>query len=91
MNGSEDWRPYVRALIYPVQFERDPLHGLDRVLESVEAGGVLDASPERCLGAVRTALASDEGLAELIPQGHSEDAIRRFLSELEQRLAARAS
>ena len=84
---SEDFRPCIRALIYPVQFERDPLDGVDRVVRAALAEGVLGAPPERCLALLRSALASDERLAQLIPQDHPEEAIRRFLAEVERRLS----
>jgi hypothetical protein len=87
MEELEDWRPYIRALIYPVQFEPEPVRGIDRVLKFVVRSGALDASPAVYLAAVRAALASNDRLAELIPQDHSETAIRELLTELERRLA----
>jgi len=85
---QDEWKPYIRALIYPIQFEADPTQGVDRVLEHVVARGALGASPAIYLGSVRAALSSRIPLATLIPQSHSESAIRRFLAEVEQRLAA---
>ena len=87
MEEFGDWRPYIRALIYPVQFEPEPLRGIDRVLELVVGRSALDASPAVYLAAVRAALASNVRLAELIPQDHSETAIRELLTEVERRLA----
>ncbi len=86
---SEDWKPPIRALIYPVQFEADLLKHVDFVVKSVMQDRVLETSPERYLASIRTALSSQVRLSELIPQPHSEEKIRRFLSEVEKRLAAR--
>jgi hypothetical protein len=88
MAESNDWAPHIRALIYPIQFEADPIQGVDRVLEVVVQRRALGASPARYLASVRAALASDICLSELIPQNHSEGEIRRFLAEVERRLAA---
>ena len=76
----------IRALIYPVQFERDPVDGIDHALEVIVRARALDKSPEEYAAAVRAALRSDERLALLIPQGHSESVIRTYLAELEKRL-----
>jgi len=88
MVKSDNWAPHIRALIYPVQFETDPLQGLDRVIDLVVKKRALGASPDRYLASVRMALASSTHLSDLIPQDHSEEAIRRFLSEVKRRLAA---
>jgi hypothetical protein len=85
-----DFRGHVRALLYVVQFERDPADGVARAIEQVVRRRALDAGPEEYLASVRAALASDEELAALIPQPHPEDAVRRFLGLVEQRLAAQA-
>ena len=85
---SDDWKPYVRALIYPIQFDPDPIQGIDRVLEFVVQRGALGASTARYLASVRKALASRSHLAKLIPQDHPEATIRQFLLELEHRLTA---
>jgi hypothetical protein len=76
----------VRALIYPVQFERNPVDAVDRVLEMVVRTGCLDGTPVEYLNAISEALASTEQLADLIPQDHSEEAIRRFLAKVARRI-----
>lgn len=43
------WDGCTRALLYPVQFERDPLTGVDRVLEVVVRNRVLGLAPARYL------------------------------------------
>jgi hypothetical protein len=47
----------------------------------------LGVSPETYLASVRMALGSNSRLCELIPGNHSEETIRRFLAEVERRLA----
>jgi hypothetical protein len=77
----------ISALIYPIQFENDPIDGVDRVLKIVVAARALDATPEQYARAVQAALQSDEALGLLIPQPHPELAIRKYLAEVERRLA----
>ena len=72
----------ISAVIYPVQFDRDPSDGLERVLLQVVERQALDASPTEYLAAIRAALASNVALDTLIPQGHSDATIRRYLGEL---------
>jgi hypothetical protein len=74
--------------MYGIQFEKNPLDGLDRVLQQVVQAGALSATPTQYLMSIRSALASETSLAELIPQEHSEEAIRRYLEELEHRIQA---
>src|SRR4030095_1010919 len=86
MENADIWKAHVRALIYPIQFEKNPLDGMDRVLEQVVKAGALGATPQEFLSSVRTALTSQIDLARLIPQDHSELTIRIFLAEVERRL-----
>jgi hypothetical protein len=76
----------VRGLIYPIQFDENPVSGVDRVLSQVVHAKAMNAEPEEYLAAVQGALRSDERLAELIPQGHSEPVIRAYLAEIQKRL-----
>jgi hypothetical protein len=86
--GPDPWDGSIRALLYPVQFERDPLDGIDRVMEEVVQKRALGLAPADYLALVRAALASDAGLASLLPQPHPEAVVRRYLGEVERRLAA---
>jgi hypothetical protein len=86
--GPHPWDGCVRALLYPVQFEPDPLDGLDRVLETVVRVRALGLAPADYRRLVRAALASDAGLASVLPQPHPEPVVRRYLREVEHRLAA---
>jgi hypothetical protein len=88
MEPVDQWAGHIRALLYPIQFEGDPLDGVDRVLQKVVEIGALRSSPKQDLATIRSALASEIRLAELIPQRHSEETIRRYLTELERRLQA---
>ena len=76
----------LRALIYPVQFEADPLNGLDRVVAQVVFAEHLRLPQPDVIAAIDAGLASHAKLSELIPQGHSEAVIRGFLSALRKRL-----
>jgi hypothetical protein len=78
-------------LIYPIQFDADPLLSVDRVMECVVARSALGGSPAMYLHAVRKALASQDRIATLIPQDHPESVIRGFLAEVERRLIATTS
>jgi hypothetical protein len=78
------------VLIYPIQFDHDPMVNVDRILALV-------ADPRRnatsntlhdYLPAIRAGLASSEPLSELIPQSHSEAVIRSYLQALEQRISS---
>ncbi|MEJ7728973.1 MAG: hypothetical protein WKG00_07150 [Polyangiaceae bacterium] len=87
---TSDFRGHVRALLYVVQFARDPAQAVGHALDQVVRKRALGAGPEEYLASVRAALASEEELADLIPQPHPEDVVRRFLGLVEQRLAAEA-
>jgi hypothetical protein len=80
------WEGHIRAVLYGVQFEKNPLDGLDRVMQQVVLAGALSAPPERYLASIQTALAGETPLAELIPQPHSEETVRRYLRALEHRI-----
>lgn len=87
--GEPDpWDGCIRALLYPVQFERDPLDGIDRVMELVVRRRALGLAPADYLALVRAALASEAELASLLPQPHPEPVVRHYLREVERRLAA---
>jgi hypothetical protein len=79
----------IRALIYPIQFENDPVDGVDKVLERVVGAGALGATPHQYAHAIQTALQSDEPLGLLIPQPHPEPAIRIYLAAIRKRLVNR--
>jgi hypothetical protein len=81
-----DWRPLLCAVIYVVQFQADPLHAIDHVFAQVIEPGALGATREAYRDALAQALASDDALATLIPQPHSEATIRQFIAQLFHRL-----
>ncbi len=76
----------LNALIYPVQFEREPVQGIDRVLRMVVFADHLNLQVRDVIAAIDEGLASDAKLSELIPQGHSEAIIRDYLTALRIRL-----
>jgi hypothetical protein len=79
----------IRSLIYPVQFEKDPNNGIERVVEFIIEDVALGVgvSREKYIAAIKSALNSTEELSTLIPQPHSDLVIREFLRELERTLA----
>ena len=76
----------LRMLIYPNQFDSDPLSGIDRVVAQVVFADHLRLPLPDVIAAIDAGLASDAKLSELIPQSHSEVVIRGFLSALRMRL-----
>jgi hypothetical protein len=76
----------LRMLIYPIQFEADPLNGIDRVVAQVVFAEHLRLPLPDVIAAIDEGLASHAKLSELIPQSHSEAVIRGFLSALRMRL-----
>ena len=76
----------IRALIYPVQFDDNPLEAVDRVIDTVVRTRSLDATPEEYRSGIREALTSADRLSDLIPQDHSDDVIRRYLAEVARRI-----
>ena len=85
---QHDWTPLLRAVIYVVQFDADPTQAIDRVLTQVIEPKGLGATREAYRAALVQAMASDETLAALVPQPHSETIIRQYLALLYQRLQA---
>lgn len=84
--SDDRWKGLIRALVYPVQFERNPIDGVDRVVGLIAGGRALSGSADEYAVAVDAALRSDEHLAALIPQPHSETLIRAYLAELRKHL-----
>jgi len=80
----------VRALLYPVQFEAKPEHGIDRVVQSVVLGKALKATFSEYQSAIVTALGSDEMLSKIIPQDHDEGTTRSYLTQLSSKLGEMA-
>ena len=76
----------VRALIYPVQFDENPLEAVDRVIDTVVKPRSLDATPEEYRAGIHEALTRADRLSDLIPQDHSEDVIRKYLAEVARRI-----
>jgi hypothetical protein len=76
----------LRMLIYPIQFEADPLDGIDRVVTQVVFAEHLKLTRPEVIAAIDAGLASHTSLSELIPQPHAEPVIRGFLSAMRVRL-----
>jgi hypothetical protein len=76
----------LRMLIYPIQFDADPLKGIDRVVSQVVFAEHLKLTLPQVIAAIDAGLVSRASLSELIPQRHSESVIRGFLSAMRMRL-----
>jgi hypothetical protein len=81
----------IRALLYPILFQENPLEAVDRVLKTVVDRQALGATPAEYLEAVRNALASESLLGEILPQPHSEKTLREFLAKVANRLETNKS
>lgn len=86
MSEAETWKAHVRALIYPVQFNANPLEGIDRVIEQVVLRHALGADERQYRKSIQDALQSGTQLSALLPQDHPEGVIREYLSQLAVRL-----
>jgi len=84
---DDDTKGLIQTLIYPVQFEKDPQNGIERVIEFVLQDKTAGVSREKYIAAIKAALISTEDLSTLIPQPHSDSTIRDYLRELENTLA----
>jgi alkanesulfonate monooxygenase SsuD/methylene tetrahydromethanopterin reductase-like flavin-dependent oxidoreductase (luciferase family) len=84
------WSPLIRACLYVVMFERNPLHSVDRVTQMIRNGSLLAGTPEEYAQAIREALSSDAVLSLLVGEQtpDSETICRSYLAELERRLEA---
>jgi hypothetical protein len=76
----------LRMLIYPIQFDTEPVQGIERVLQGVVFASHSNLKVRDVIAAIDAGLASNAKLSELIPQGHSEEVIRGFLSALRKRI-----
>jgi len=85
-----DWRraAILRMLLYPIQFDTDPMQGIDRVLARDVFGGHSKLLAAEVISAIDAGLASDAKLSELIPMSHSERVLRVYLANLRTRLDA---
>lgn len=83
-----EWRhaAILRMLIYPIQFDTDPLKGIDRVLAREMFASHSSLWPADVIAAIDAGLASGARLSELIHQSHSENVIRGYLLALRKRL-----
>ncbi len=75
-----DWKPQIRKLLYPVQFEEQPLDGLDRVLS-------MQTDPSSSAPAIEQALTSGEPLGNLLATPIEEDKARAFLQAYLERVS----
>ena len=81
----------IRALLYPILFEKNPLDAIDHVWQIVVEREALSAAPVEYLTAIRNGLAGETSLGTLLPQSHTEASIREFLAAIAARLEKRGS
>lgn len=79
-------RGRIRTVIYPIQFEKDPVDGMERVFKTVLAPNIMNVPLSDYADSIRIALESSEELSTLIAKNHSEPTIRRYLVKLLQRI-----
>jgi hypothetical protein len=85
---DDQGRGLIRRLLYPAQFEDNPHNAIDRVLaQSIDQQQAIVSAAT--VAAIAKALASPESLADLIPQPHSESAVRAYLAQLKKEIESR--
>lgn len=86
--NAHDWRPILRALLYPIIFEVQPQASVDRVIRDIVDREALGMTRLQYQAAIRQALASSEELSQLLPlaANQSEATIRDYLRVLATRL-----
>jgi hypothetical protein len=80
---DEDKQALVRAVIYPIQFEKEPVDSVDHIFELLNNDQLPQASIGEYADAINSALESDKELSALVPQGHNEEVIRSYLAQLQ--------
>ncbi len=83
----EHWQGIIRRLIYIIQFEDDPLNGIDRVVNHIMKIRESQPNKDEYILAIEVALESNTLLSDLIPQSHSESSIRNYLKEILKRIS----
>jgi hypothetical protein len=78
----------IRALLYPVLFERHIMDGVERA-RRVVIDRALGGTPDDYREAIRSALASASPLCQFGSELHSEQEIREYLGEIARRLEPR--
>ena len=73
--------------MYPVQFELDPTESVDRVLRVVIVEKSLGADAGEYASAIKSALDSHEHLADLLSASQEESVVRKYLQQVQQKLA----
>jgi hypothetical protein len=78
----------IRALLYPVLFERRIMDGVERALRVV-IDRALGGTPDDYREAIRSALTGEAPLCQFGSELHSEQEIREYLGEIARRLEPR--
>ncbi len=77
----------IRALMYPVQFDDNPVESVEHVIRNVVKSRSLNASEEEYATAIKKALRSDENLADILPSEQNEHMLREYLVRVGANLA----
>ena len=91
MENSNDWRPLIRALLYPIIFEAQPHRSVDRVVHDIVDQEALGMTKPQYQAAIQQALKSSEELCQLLPlaMNQSEATIRDYLEGIAERLKSK--
>jgi hypothetical protein len=76
----------ILALLYPVQFEEQPVQGIDRVIRMVVNREALQSSETDYVKAITSALDSTDTLSTILPSRHDEETVRNYLRALKEKL-----
>jgi hypothetical protein len=80
------WKPFVRQVLYPVQFENVPMDGIDRVFQQVIDAPKNSHDHGQYLEAIQGALESKEPVGRMFGMDHPEPSVRQFLEAVKTRL-----
>jgi hypothetical protein len=76
------------VLIYPIQFEANPLDAVDRVVNQIIPDAGIQAPPGEYVVAISSALQHADEVVALLPLRASKAAVCDYLREVQRRLLA---
>ena len=82
----DDWEGFLRVLTYGIGQTNEPMREIDTAFNGGINRGALGGSPEEYLDAIRSGLASNLDLADVIGLRHGDAVVREFLGAVEVRL-----
>lgn len=89
-NQEQDWRPFLRVLLYPVMFDKDLDDNIAKGLRAIDDPYWSDLG-DSFLTAIESALRSNEDLTCVLPnpRANSDEVVRRYLSKIGEELVRR--